>query len=173
MVHDMGAPLQLLVTANETGDLTSISTAVDHLLQLRRHASQHTALTHLQISALLSARTTPERHATSHAPRDSDEVALARGRARLRTIRAHDAEQPEPADLAHALVGLVAENVGVLARLVAAVSQARRIVYGGSTLREPSVLQPILVDCAPGSEVIFLEQGEYAGALGALELLAR
>jgi len=81
--------------------------------------------------------------------------------------------QPEPADLAHALVGLVAENVGVLARLVAAVSQARRIVYGGSTLREPSVLQPILVDCAPGSEVIFLEQGEYAGALGALELLAR
>ena len=81
--------------------------------------------------------------------------------------------RPKPADLAHALVGLVAENVGILARSIAAASQARRIVYGGSTLREPTPLRPILVECAFGSEVVFLEQGEYTGAIGALELLER
>jgi len=80
---------------------------------------------------------------------------------------------PEPADVAHALVGLVAENIGILARSVAAASKARRIVYGGSTLSGDAPLRPILAACAFGCEAIFLERGEYAGALGALELVSR
>ena len=84
-----------------------------------------------------------------------------------------EATSAEPADVAHALVGLVAENVGLLARSVAAACDAKRIVYGGSTLAQDAPLRPVLVACGFGCETIFLERGEYVGALGALELLSR
>jgi len=85
---------------------------------------------------------------------------------------AGEGARPARADVAHALVGLVAENVGILARAFAAASGAKRIVYGGSTLRGDGPLRPILAEFAFGCEVIFLEKGEYAGALGALEMLS-
>lgn len=79
---------------------------------------------------------------------------------------------PQPEDVAHALIGLVGENVGMLCGMMAVQNDARRIVFGGSTLRENPRLRALLAVFGPlyGREVIFLEDGEYAGALGALEV---
>jgi hypothetical protein len=46
------------------------------------------------------------------------------------------------------------------------------VVYGGSTLRTNPALRDVLalITAAFGREPIFLEAGEFAGALGALEL---
>lgn len=83
---------------------------------------------------------------------------------------ARSREPADPRDLAHALLGLLGENIGVLASALAAASDARRIVYGGSTLRGNGPLRAILSATAVGREALFLEDGEFAGALGALEL---
>ena len=79
---------------------------------------------------------------------------------------------PAPHDIAHALVGMVAETVGIVARTLAAASDAKRILYGGTTLRGNAPMRSILTEYGMGCEVIFLENGEYAGALGAIELLS-
>ena len=81
-------------------------------------------------------------------------------------------EAPEPADLASALMGLVGENIALICGGLAAASQVRRVVFGGSTLRGNPVLVDVLRDItrAIGREPVFLAQGEHAGALGALLL---
>lgn len=78
----------------------------------------------------------------------------------------------DPADVAHALVGLVGENVGMLCGMLAVQHEAERILFGGSTLRGNTALRDLLAVFGPiyGKEVIFLEDGEFAGALGALEV---
>jgi len=83
---------------------------------------------------------------------------------------ARSPETADPRDVVHALLGLVGENIGILASTLAAASDARRIVYGGSTLRDNALLRDILSGYAFAREVLFLEDGEFAGALGALEL---
>jgi type II pantothenate kinase len=82
------------------------------------------------------------------------------------------ARAPAPADLAHAIMGLVGENVALICTGLAATHGVRRIVYGGSTLRTNPVLRDVLalITSAFGREPILLEGGEFAGALGALEL---
>jgi len=75
-----------------------------------------------------------------------------------------------PADVAHALVGMVAETVGTLASAVAAAVQARRILYGGGTLRGNAPLRDILAAYSFAGEHLFLRDGEFTGALGAIEL---
>jgi type II pantothenate kinase len=85
----------------------------------------------------------------------------------------HGAEgRPEPEDLAHALIGLVGENVGMLCGMMAVQNDAKRILFGGSTLRGNEPLRKLLAIFGPlyGREVVFLVDGEFAGALGALEL---
>lgn len=84
------------------------------------------------------------------------------------------ARPPARSDLAHALVGLVAENVGIVCNGIAAATSARRIVFGGATLRDNEPLREILgaVAAALGRPVVFLADGEFAGALGALALAA-
>jgi type II pantothenate kinase len=81
---------------------------------------------------------------------------------------------PAPADLAHAIMGLVGENVALSCTGLAASHGVRRIVYGGSTLRANPVLRDVLalITSAFGCEPILLDGGEFAGALGALELSA-
>jgi len=77
---------------------------------------------------------------------------------------------PGPADLAHALMGLVGENVAILCSALAASTGAERIVFGGSTLRDNPPLREILAKLSLlGRQVVFLEDGEYTAALGALE----
>jgi len=81
-------------------------------------------------------------------------------------------EKPAPSDLAHAVIGLIGENIGLLAGALAALTRAIRIVYAGSTLRRNPTLRNLLAGAtgARGQEVIFLKDGEFAGAIGALGL---
>lgn len=78
-------------------------------------------------------------------------------------------------DLAHALVGLVAENVGLLCATLAHVAGVKRIVFGGTTLRANPALAEILTRVCTrlACEAVFLRDGEFAGALGALEIAGR
>jgi type II pantothenate kinase len=80
--------------------------------------------------------------------------------------------RPQPADLAHALMGLVGENVALLCGGLAAATQVRRVVFAGSTLRGNTALEDVLrqITSALGREPRFLRDGEFAGALGALLL---
>ena len=64
--------------------------------------------------------------------------------------------------------------VGALCCGLAAAAQVERIVFGGSPLRDNAVLQDVLrlICLALGRQPTFLPQGEFAGALGALERVA-
>jgi type II pantothenate kinase len=86
----------------------------------------------------------------------------------------HGGLKPKPEDLAAAIMGLVGENVALICGGLAAPHAIRHIVFGGSTLRENPRLREVLRDItsAFGREPVFLERGEYAGAMGALELAA-
>lgn len=81
-------------------------------------------------------------------------------------------ERVAPEDLAHALMGLLGENVALVCTGLAATAQVRRIVFGGATLRANEPLVDVLagITRALGREPVFLPRGEYAGALGALLL---
>jgi len=75
-------------------------------------------------------------------------------------------------DLAHAVMGLVGENVALICAGLGAAHQVDRVVFGGSTLRNNRTLREVLqlITAALGHETIFLQNGEFAGALGALQL---
>jgi type II pantothenate kinase len=89
-----------------------------------------------------------------------------------RLARAAGAHRPAPEDLAHALMGLVGENVALLCGAAAAAAQVRRVVFAGSTLRQNPAYEGVLrsITGALGREPSFLPDGEFAGALGALLL---
>lgn len=90
------------------------------------------------------------------------------------------AREPLAADVAHALLGLVGENVALLAGQIAVAlataadgGVARRrpdVLYAGSTLRNNPLLVEILgsVTALVGAQASFLPLGEFTGALGAL-----
>lgn len=77
-------------------------------------------------------------------------------------------------DLAHALMGLVGENVALICAGLGGALGVRRFVFAGSTLRENEPLVAILegIARATGAQTTFLEDGAFAGALGALLLAA-
>jgi type II pantothenate kinase len=79
---------------------------------------------------------------------------------------------PAPEDVAAALMGLVGENVALVCAGLAAASQVRRIVFAGSTLRSNRSLVEVLrqITLLLGREPTFLQDGEFAGAYGALLL---
>lgn len=84
------------------------------------------------------------------------------------------AREPRREDIAAALMGLVGENVAILASALAAAADLATIVYGGSTLRENPALTNLLVaiPASQGRRGLLLPSGEYAGAVGALEAAA-
>lgn len=88
--------------------------------------------------------------------------------------RFRDGETPHRADVAHAIMGLIAENVALICSGVAANAQVTRVVFGGSTLRENPALAELLAYFlrAFGRDPVFLPHGEFAGALGALRIAA-
>jgi type II pantothenate kinase len=89
---------------------------------------------------------------------------------------AQSAEAPlEPADLAAGVMGLVGENVALITAGLALSARVRPIVFAGSTLRGNPVLAEVLlrITALLGRHSIILEDGEFCGALGALELAAR
>jgi len=79
-----------------------------------------------------------------------------------------------PGDLVRAVMGLVAENVGLICGGLAAAHGVDRIVYGGATLADDAVIGDILRAIAPayGCTASILRDGAYAGAVGALEIAA-
>lgn len=80
--------------------------------------------------------------------------------------------RPEPADVAHALMGLVAENVALICAGLGAALQVRSVVFGGSTLRANRPLVDILgeISALTATQPTFLPDGEFAGSFGALLL---
>jgi len=89
------------------------------------------------------------------------------------TRAAADATRPSPADIAHALVAMVGENVSLLcSALAAAHPEVRQLVFGGATLRHNPAMRAIIqqITKARGLEALLLEDGEFTGALGALTL---
>jgi type II pantothenate kinase len=81
---------------------------------------------------------------------------------------------PGAADLAHGIMGLVGENLGLICAGLALRFDVERVVFGGSTLLGNPALTEILgVICAAlGRAPSFPTECRYAGALGALALAA-
>jgi type II pantothenate kinase len=77
-----------------------------------------------------------------------------------------------PEDLAHALVGLVAENVALMAAAHAMARGVTCVVYGGSPVQEGSALSAVLTTMTGyfGLRVVVLADGAYCGAVGCLAL---
>jgi type II pantothenate kinase len=88
--------------------------------------------------------------------------------------RFRDGDKLERRDVAHAIMGLIAENVALICAGLAAAAQVTRVVFGGSTLRENPALAELLGHFlrAYGRDPVFLAHGEFAGALGALRIAA-
>jgi type II pantothenate kinase len=78
----------------------------------------------------------------------------------------------EPADLAHALVGMLGENLGLICGSLARSTGARAVVYCGSTLLHNPELQEILswVTLTQGAQAHFPQHGAFCGALGAVAM---
>jgi type II pantothenate kinase len=75
----------------------------------------------------------------------------------------------EPADLAHALMGLVGENIGIACTAMAHARAVETLVFGGSALEANPTLQEILrrtVEMS-GGEARLLPNGAFCGAVGA------
>ncbi len=85
-----------------------------------------------------------------------------------------DGAEARAEDLAHALMGMVGENVALIAGGLAAATQVRRMVFAGSTLRGNAALRAVLEDIVRrfGRTPEFLDNGEFGGALGALLVAA-
>jgi len=77
-----------------------------------------------------------------------------------------------PEDLAHALVGMLGENIGLICGNLARSAGASAVLYCGSTLLHNRGLQEILrwVTAMHGATAHFPEDGAFCGALGALAL---
>ncbi len=89
--------------------------------------------------------------------------------------RLRDGEAIERADVAHAIMGLIAENISLVCTALSAATQVQRIVFGGSTLRSNPALAEMLGNFlrGHGRDPVFLPNGEFAGALGALRIASR
>ena len=78
----------------------------------------------------------------------------------------------EPADIAHALMGMLGENIALICGTLARSHGAQAVVYCGSTLIQNAELREILrwVTAAYGAQPHFLDSGAYCGAFGAAAL---
>jgi type II pantothenate kinase len=72
-------------------------------------------------------------------------------------------------DLAHALLGLVGENVALVSAGLARLAGANVVLYGGSTLSDNPALRGVLerTTALAGLTARFLTRGAYCGAVGA------
>jgi len=83
-------------------------------------------------------------------------------------------DQQTRSDLAHALLGLVGENIALLSCSLARANSIKQVVFAGGTLSDNVTLQKIisyvcsLQDC----QAVFIRQSEFVGSVGALTLAA-
>jgi len=95
--------------------------------------------------------------------------------ARLATEDPEGFTPPNKEDLAAAALGIVSDNIGLIATAHARGADVSRIVYGGSTL----LVHPQIADVMRGfglimgHETVILPQGGHTGSLGALLLAER
>ncbi|TLS37278.1 type II pantothenate kinase [Pseudalkalibacillus caeni] len=77
------------------------------------------------------------------------------------------------ADILAALIGMVAEVIVVISNAMAVQHDCESIVYIGSTVHQNDYLKSVLREykSLSGLEPLFIENGEYSGALGALKQL--
>ncbi len=75
----------------------------------------------------------------------------------------------KPEDIAHALTGLIGENLGLICGHLAQVHGATCILYCGSTLTQNPALRAVLTGLGrmTSRQVAFLERGAFGGAVGA------
>ena len=78
-------------------------------------------------------------------------------------------DSTRPEDVAHALMGLVGENIALICGQLIAPARAESVVYCGSTLNQNAPLEAILSEVTAhfGLTPRFLEGGSYCGAVGA------
>ena len=81
-------------------------------------------------------------------------------------------EDDEANDVAAAVLGLVGENVGLLAAALARAENLSSIAYAGSALRDNPVLCDLLraIPELQGLHAVVIADGEFAASLGALEM---
>jgi type II pantothenate kinase len=74
-----------------------------------------------------------------------------------------------PEDIAHALTGLIGENLGLICAHLAQLHGARSVLYCGSTLVANPALRAVLANLGrmTSCSVAFLERGGFGGAVGA------
>lgn len=77
-----------------------------------------------------------------------------------------------PEDVAHAVAGLVGENVALMAATHATARGVGTVVYGGSTLRANPALTDVLTTMTGyfGLRVVVLADGAHCGAVGCLAM---
>jgi type II pantothenate kinase len=82
-------------------------------------------------------------------------------------------ESTTPEDLAHALMGLIGENLGIICTGLARLAECETIVYCGSTLDENRALEQVLsfATLAFGGRPVYLPMGAFCGAFGAAACL--
>jgi type II pantothenate kinase len=75
----------------------------------------------------------------------------------------------KPEDIAHALTGLIGENLGLICAHLAQVHGATCVLYCGSTLTQNPALRAVLAGIGrmTSRSVAFLERGGFGGAIGA------
>jgi type II pantothenate kinase len=78
-------------------------------------------------------------------------------------------ESTRPDDLAHALMGMIGENVALLCAGLARVESLETVVYCGSTLSENPSLRRTVTEITThfGQRPVFLAAGAFCGAVGA------
>jgi type II pantothenate kinase len=81
----------------------------------------------------------------------------------------------EPADVAHALMGLVGETVALVSGALATSAGVDTVVYCGSTLAENPALREVVAGITAhfGHTACFLARGAWCGAVGAAAIAAR
>lgn len=99
-------------------------------------------------------------------PLKGDLTAASFGR-----LARQDNAPPPPEDVAAAIMRLVGENVALIAGGHAQRLGLKGLVFGGSTLRDNPALAEVLREVSGllGLKAFILENGEFAGAVGALE----
>ncbi|MBQ7567907.1 hypothetical protein IJT17_03795 [bacterium] len=81
-------------------------------------------------------------------------------------------EASEEADWIMGLIGLIGENIALLACSLAENAECLQLCYGGATLRNIPALTEVLLESTQcmGKRALILPHCEYLGALGALDL---
>ncbi len=81
-------------------------------------------------------------------------------------------DSSDPADLAHALMGLLGENIGIICAAIAHARGIEMLVFGGSALEANPTLAEILrlTIRMGGREARLLPDGAFCGAVGAASL---